>query len=409
MALKVENLTRENCELRARNGRSSTSALSSSSSSSSAPTAGDKALRRDYELVTAEKDRLMKLIEQLKHEKKQLVETVLHLSNEVDAAHKSVDQLATDRMRHVQTDAMIRSARRRLGLQIIGVLEARGVAGDDPLMKVRACMRCLVWSALVWTYLSNAAWTCVFGNPRHVAWCLALSAQEIRAVVSSEEQNGGADGAAAAAAGGYMQSELDSALAPLPPPLPPSGAAQVPYVTPPSSSSQRLDAESLRANEEIYRLQQAVESLGLGTGHALPSPSRGGLLASTLSSRSRSQSRSGSVNSRDSRRRSRALERDDNESMISSVSTHRSGRSHQSGALASGAKRKVKSQITAENLAILNRLNGDDDVSGGDGGEAAARAAAAARARQTTPTPTTSRRTKTTEEAPAASWWPRLF
>jgi hypothetical protein len=89
MALKVENLTRENCELRARNGRSSSSALSSSSSSS-APTAGDKALRRDYELVTAEKDRLMKLIEQLKHEKKQLVETVLHLSNEVDAAHKSV-------------------------------------------------------------------------------------------------------------------------------------------------------------------------------------------------------------------------------------------------------------------------------------------------------------------------------
>ena len=149
MALKVENLTRENCELRARNGRSSTSALSSSSSSSSsAPNAGDKALRRDYELVTAEKDRLMKLIEQLKHEKKQLVETVLHLSNEVDAAHKSVDQRATDRMRHVQTDAMIRSARRRLGLQIIGVLEARGVAGDDPLMKVRACMRCLVWSGL---------------------------------------------------------------------------------------------------------------------------------------------------------------------------------------------------------------------------------------------------------------------
>ena len=148
MALKVENLTRENCELRARNGRSSTSALSSSSSSSSsssAPNAGDKALRRDYELVTAEKDRLMKLIEQLKHEKKQLVETVLHLSNEVDAAHKSVDQLATDRMRHVQTDAMIRSARRRLGLQIIGVLEARGVAGDDPLMKV--CAR-VVWSGL---------------------------------------------------------------------------------------------------------------------------------------------------------------------------------------------------------------------------------------------------------------------
>ena len=199
-----------------------------------------------------------------------------------------------------------------------------------------------------------------------------------------------------------------------PPPPPPAVAGQVPYVTPPPSSSQRLDAESLRANEEIYRLQQAVESLGLGTGHAPPSPARGGLLLASTLSRSRSQSRSGSVNSRDSRRRNRALERDDNESMISSVSTHRSGRSQKSGAVPpSGAKRKLKSQITAENLAILNRLNGDDDgdngAAEGDGGNAArAPGGGAARARQTTPTPTTSRRTKTTEETPA-SWWPRLF
>ena len=137
-----------------------------------------------------------------------------------------------------------------------------------------------------------------------------------------------------------------------------------PYV--PSSSLQRLDAASLQANDSAYRhqQQQQQQQQGLGTGHVMPSPQKGGLLYSTLSSRSRSV-RSGSVKSRESRRRTQALERDETESVISSVSTHRSGRSQNSSSI----KRKgQKSQITAENLALLNRLNGDDDGGNGIGG-----------------------------------------
>ncbi len=93
-------------------------------------------LRRDYEASVVEKDRLVKLVEQLKNEKTHLVETVLQLSNEVDAAHKSSEQLEQDRLVYSQTENMIRSARRRLGLQIIGILETKGIVGEDPLMKV---------------------------------------------------------------------------------------------------------------------------------------------------------------------------------------------------------------------------------------------------------------------------------
>lgn len=97
-------------------------------------------LRRDYEAAVVEKDRLVKLVEQLKNEKTHLVETVLQLSNEVDAAHKSSEQLEHDRQVYLQTDNMIRSARRRLGLQILGILESKGIVSEDPLMKVNHCL-----------------------------------------------------------------------------------------------------------------------------------------------------------------------------------------------------------------------------------------------------------------------------
>ena len=183
----------------------------------------------------------------------------------------------------------------------------------------------------------------------------AVSGQEIRAVISNEELNGNVNDIAAITRHGIdgVGTELDNNSSP--------------YV--PSSSLQRLDAASLQANDSAYRQQQQQhhqqqQQQGLGTGHVMPSPQKGGLLYSTLSSRSRSV-RSGSVKSRESRRRTQALERDETESVISSVSTHRSNRSHNS----SSAKRKgQKSQITAENLALLNRLNGDDDGGNGIGG-----------------------------------------
>ena len=138
----------------------------------------------------------------------------------------------------------------------------------------------------------------------------------------------------------------------------------------------RLDADALKVNEEIYKHQIGV---GLGTGHdIIPpiSPSRTGTLSGLRNSRSRSGgsrggSRSGgSVKSSESRRRgNRSMDRDENESIISSVSTHRSTKSAGIAVVLSGGnnvkyekKNKKSSAITAENLAILNRLNGDEEL-----------------------------------------------
>ena len=120
LSTKVEKLTKENADLRTYLRNS----------------ANESTLRRDYETVVVEKDRLVKLIEQLKNEKKNLVETVLQLSNEVDAVHKTSDQLEQDRQLYIQTDSIIRTARRKLGLQVLGVLESKGIGNDDPIMKV---------------------------------------------------------------------------------------------------------------------------------------------------------------------------------------------------------------------------------------------------------------------------------
>jgi hypothetical protein len=338
MQTRVEKLTRENAELRA-------SLMQSSKGS---------ALRREQEAAVVEKDRLLKLVEQLKNEKTHLVETVLALSNEVDAAQRPSEEAGEERLRHLQAEALVRSTRQRLGRDVLQVLEARGFAPDDPIVR------------------------------------------DIRAVISQED----------------APSSSSSLLLLLPTPLsgkddgvgkPPLAPYATPTVTMSSATSgvslemldqgsHRLDAESLKANEALYRPHKTPTAANgtLGTGHDAPSsPARGGLLSSTLSSRSRS--RNGSVKSRESRRK-QTLERDETESVISSVSTHRSGRSHRSAT--SLMKRPQKSQITAENLKLLNQLNGDDG------------APDTAKARATAPTPVTNSRK--TEEA-AASWWPRLF
>ena len=257
--------------------------------------------------------------------------------------------------------------------------------------------------------LSNCILTVFVSHPPpclSLACLLLVHLQEIRAVISTEDTTSAPDarnGVATNTAGQLeaLYSELDAKL-----PQPPHY-----LTTSSSSSSHRLDAEALKVNEMIYRQQINMADGGLGTGHNHPpSPNKGGLLYANLSSRSRTASRSGSVKSRESRRRSQALERDETESVISSVSTHRSGRSANS---TSWVKRKQKTQITAENLAILNRLNGDDEGNGAggggggvDGGAGAPKVRAPDRGQ---PTPATSRKTKTTEEAPVASWWPKLF
>ena len=122
MTLKVDKLTKENVDLKQH---------------IKITVGNDSKLRHNYEAQSIEKDRLSKLVDQLKNEKKSLVETVLQLSNEVDAMHKTSDHFESDQtQRLVHAEMMINAARRRLGLQIIDALGMHQIGNDHPLMKV---------------------------------------------------------------------------------------------------------------------------------------------------------------------------------------------------------------------------------------------------------------------------------
>ena len=117
--------------------------------------------------------------------------------------------------------------------------------------------------------------------------------------------------------------------------------------------------------------------------------------------RSSQKNGSGSVKSGESRRKhSTTLERNETESVISSVSTHRS--SERSNKIKTN--HKIQSQITAENLAILNKMN-EEDISHGATGDGSNLLPAANRKQ---PMDYDVRKTKTIEET-AVSWWPKLF
>lgn len=286
--------------------------------------------RREHDTVVVEKERLLKLVDQLKNEKSHLVETVMQLSNEMDTAH-----------------IMIHPPRRGLGLILIALLEARGVEMDDPFMR-----------------------------------------DILREMHTDEHTNGSTDSTTCELGSiNVIPSKTDTKLPPVPSvvttctPSSNSGASAADHVR----SLQRLDAEALEANEAIYR-HQMLEG-GLGTGHSIPSPTRNGLTSN------RSRSRNGSIKSGNSRRRRKqTLDRDETESIVSSVSTHRSGRTN--GSMSSWINRKQKSsKITAENLAILNRMNdGESDNNIHSNAQ---------------PNPATSHDRKNAAED--GFWWPTLF
>ena len=135
----------------------------------------------------------------------------------------------------------------------------------------------------------------------------------------------------------------------------------------------------------------------------------------SMDPRSRTRTGPGSIRSNESRRRlcpgkkrgKQAMERDETESVISSVSTHRSVRSLGSLSLSwfrnpngekieNVVKNKKKSggAITAENLAILNELNGDTSRE---------RPADRARRQQKTP------EDRDIDRGRDNFWWPSLF
>lgn len=145
----------------------------------------------------------------------------------------------------------------------------------------------------------------------------------------------------------------------------------------------KLDYAALQAMDAAYLALQAAE--------VEPSVLRGRRPGSVRSNDSR-MSRMLSISMK--KRGKQAMERDETESVITSVSTHRSGRSLNS------QKSRNKSQsnrrcnaITAENLAILNRINGDGLGSAYD-----------------FPSEDSKRNPKTSpEKTNNNEWWPKIF
>ena len=120
--------------------------------------------------------------------------------------------------------------------------------------------------------------------------------------------------------------------------------------------------------------------------------------------------RSGGLRSVRSGRRAKkdVLDRDDSDSIISSVSTHRSGRPHKVPR-SKGSRNPRHATITAENLAILNRLNGDRS---GPGVEEEDDNNMGNYKYDREPSRQHVQRTKQSDQivtSGMASWWPNLF
>lgn len=89
------------------------------------------ALAREYELLSADRQRLAQLVEQLKMEKEHLIESVVNLSNEVDEVQRTrfddTLKFKQEIMRHSEEDKTSRRVKYQMGLSIIELLKAKNV------------------------------------------------------------------------------------------------------------------------------------------------------------------------------------------------------------------------------------------------------------------------------------------
>ena len=89
------------------------------------------ALAREYELLSADRQRLAQLVEQLKMEKEHLIESVVNLSNEVDEVQRTrfddTLKFKQEMLRHSEEDKASRRVKYQLGLSIIELLKAKNV------------------------------------------------------------------------------------------------------------------------------------------------------------------------------------------------------------------------------------------------------------------------------------------
>ena len=257
----------------------------------------DVALSREYELLCMDRLRMQKLVEQLRLEKEHLISSVVALSNEVDEAHRLHfdDNLKykQEMLRHAEDDKIGRRHKYQMGLGIIDILRAASV---DALIVQEVQM-----------HITNASFS-----------------------------------AATKPTDGKQQQ-------------------RVPFGTNSGGYSEGGGGEDARTAARGL-LVGAGAGAGAGADGLNDDTGEGSLYtpSSSIAGSPLRASRSRNRRSKDSRHRNRNrdyLERDEEGSDISSVSTHRSGKSREAELAAAENRRRNKLSGSARRAAKLNAAN----------------------------------------------------
>jgi len=303
---KLDRLERENWDLKA----------------SIRKTINDSALGRELQVLVEEREKMLKHIEQLKSEKGHLVESVLLLSGEVDdlQKEKAEEQLKfkEEISKYNDFDKKLRTTKYRLGMQIIDVLNNQKI---DPI--VIQDIQLLVTKASMYGSRSNDDKIISNSNSNNNQDNSIINDNKISSSSSSQRSN--------------IDNQLYAAL---------------------KSNVQQQKTK----NEEMYieRKFSTLETLRDSDNNRNDDikKSKSGEMSENRSSDGRS--RRGKSPGR--RRKKDVLEREETDSIISSVSTHRSGKSSYTNKTNQSNKSKKSNksngfELTKEALDKLNNIN----------------------------------------------------
>lgn len=279
---KCTKLERENKDLRA----------------SLRKTISDSALGRELEIMAADRERLIRLVDQLKTEKGHLVDTVLQLSNEVDELQRiRVDdhlKFKQEVLKHSDVDKKLRNAKYKLGMQIVDILRQKSI--DTGIIQE------------IQMVVTNASMYGVRGMMNEGV------NQQFTKLQIQKGSDGGPSGDNRLISLMHAQANLSNV------PLGTTSIEQVPTLKGDGATEERSG-----------RLRTSA-----GTGERKTGKSPG-------------------------RRKKDILDRDETDSIISSVSTHRSGRSTGTHKSTGMSKSRKGAGITKEALDELDRQCGKPD------------------------------------------------
>lgn len=269
----------------------------------------DSVFGKEFEAISVDREHMTVLIEQLKMEKSHLVESVLSLSGEVDDANRARQEDQTkfkqEVLRHGENEKALRASKYRMGMQVVELLKIRGVNNA-------VCQE-------LNSHIANACVTPTLPSLLATSFSSSLSA-------------------AAASSSSFSSGMLD----------------------PHAPSTENKSGE---AGETDGRFHMHTQSNDRGGGSN--SSSRDTDDAPAGNTRRRQKNHRMSSKSPGRRRRSEVLSRDETESIISSVSTHRSGASTSAAMSKSSSMHHSRhskahsTPITAESLALLDKQNNE--------------------------------------------------